>query len=89
MTSPTQPQPPQVPAEDCRRAAAMLCHLATGYQAGYDAVGAEAAAAGRLHGLLGAVLFVVDQMFGDDLRNPKVIARLRELTAKCEGETNE
>lgn len=75
---------PQVPAEDCRRAAALLCHVATGYQDGYTSVGAEAIAAGRLHGLLGAVLHLVDEMFGDDLRSPKVLAALRELAVKCE-----
>ncbi len=76
---------PQVPAEDLRRAAAMLCHLSTGSQDGYTAVGAEAIAAGRLHGLLGALLQLVDEMFGEDLRSPKVLAALRELAAKCEG----
>lgn len=79
---------PSVPATDCRRAAAMLCHLATGDQEGYTSVGAEAAAAGRIHGLLGGVLFLVDGMFGDDLRTPKVIARLQELAAKCAKEEN-
>lgn len=82
------PEALSIPAEDCRRAAAMLCHLATGDQAGYEIVGAEALAAGRLHGLLGAVLYLVDVTFGEELRNPAVIRELRELAVNCTDEEN-
>lgn len=79
----------EIPAVDCGRAAAMLCHLATGDQAGYEQVGAEAIADGRLHGLLGALMFLIDTNFGEQLREPEAIQGLRELALRCDKDWND
>lgn len=76
----------EIPAEDCRRAAALLLHVAAGDQAGYEMVGAEAAAAGRMNALTGALVFVIDNVFGEQLRSPEVRAGLQELVLRCEDE---
>jgi hypothetical protein len=84
MTEPTfRPGPP---AEDVARAAALLAHIGTGDQQGYTMVGADAIVAGRLHGLLGGLAFLINTMFFDELQDPGTVQSLRELAIKCREE---